>query len=99
MVSALDPPTQAAWIRAVRKSASAVRSRGYQPVILCSEHARLLVKNSTERECSDLNLAVISVPEITPDVNPEAVGIIRLEAPSREAVPSREGAPSREGEE
>jgi flagellar biosynthesis protein FlhA len=92
MVCAWEPPAQAAWIKAVKKSASAVRSRGYQPVILCSEQARFLVKNSTERELPEL--AVISVQEITPDIIPEAVGIIRLEAP-----PSREGASSKEGEE
>jgi flagellar biosynthesis protein FlhA len=86
---------QTAWIKAVTKSAQAVRSRGYQPVILCSEQARFLVKNSTERELPEL--AVISVQEITPDIIPEAVGIIRLEAPSKEGAPSREGAPSKEG--
>jgi flagellar biosynthesis protein FlhA len=90
MICAWEPPMQAAWIKAVRKSASAVRSRGYQPVILCSEQARFLVKNSTEREIPEL--AVISVQEVTPDIIPEAVGIIRLEdAPSKEGVPSKEG--------
>jgi flagellar biosynthesis protein FlhA len=84
MICAWDPPAQAAWIKAVRKSAVAVRSRGYQPVILCSEQARFLVKNSTERELPEL--AVISVQEITPDIIPEAVGIIRLEdASSKES--------------
>jgi flagellar biosynthesis protein FlhA len=92
-VCAWEPSAQAAWIRAVKKTAQAVRSRGFQPVILCSEQARFLVKNSTERELPEL--AVISVQEITPDIIPEAVGIIRLEASS----PSKEGAPSREGGE
>jgi flagellar biosynthesis protein FlhA len=80
VVCALDPPTQAAWIKAVSKAAAAVKSRGYLPVILCSEQARFLVRNSTDRELPDL--AVISVPEITPDIIPEAVGVIRLEAAS-----------------
>jgi len=78
MVCVWEPAAQAAWIKAVRKSATAVRNRGYQPVILCTEQARYLVKNSTERELPEL--AVISVQEITPDIVPEAVGIIRLEA-------------------
>jgi flagellar biosynthesis protein FlhA len=91
-VCAWEPAAQAAWIKAVKKSAQAVRSRGYQPVILCSEQARFLVKNSTERELPEL--AVISVQEITPDIIPEAIGIIRLEAPS--SPPSKEGAPSQE---
>jgi len=91
MVCALEPPVQAAWIKAVKKSAQAVISRGFQPVILCSEEARFLVKNSTERELPEL--AVISVKEITTDILPEAVGIIRLEAPSKGTglSPSREG--------
>jgi flagellar biosynthesis protein FlhA len=78
-VCAMDPPTQNAWIKAVRKAATAVRNRGYLPVILCSEQARFLARNSTDREFPDL--AILSVQEITPDVIPEAVGIIKLEAP------------------
>lgn len=77
IVCAMDPPTQAAWIKAVSKAAAAVKNRGYLPVILCSEQARFLVRNSTDRELPDL--AVISVPEITADIIPEAVGVIRLE--------------------
>jgi flagellar biosynthesis protein FlhA len=77
VVCALDPPTQAAWIKAVSKAAAAIKSRGFLPVILCSEQARFLVRNSTDRELPDL--AVISVPEITTDIIPEAVGVIRLE--------------------
>jgi len=46
------------------------------PVVLCSEQARFLVKNSTDRELPDL--AVLSVPEIVPGIIPEAVGIIKI---------------------
>ena len=77
MVCAMDPPTQQAWIRAVSKAVLAVKNRGFVPVILCSEQARYLVRNSTDRELPEL--AVLSVPEITQDILPEAVGIIRLE--------------------
>jgi len=77
MVCALDPPTQKAWIRAVSKAVTLVKEKGWMPVILCSEQARFLVKNSTDRELPDL--AVLSVPEIVPDVIPEAVGIVRIE--------------------
>ena len=76
IVCAMDPPTQAAWIRAVKHAATAVRQQGYLPVILCSEQARFLVRNSTDRELPDL--AVISVPEITQEVIPEAVGVIKI---------------------
>jgi len=88
-VCAWEPSLQAAWIKSVKKAAGTVRSRGYQPVILCSEQARFLVKNSTERELPEL--AVISVQEITPDIIPEAVGIIKLDAPSKGGAPSAEG--------
>jgi flagellar biosynthesis protein FlhA len=77
IICALDPPSQKAWIKAVVKAVTAVREKGWLPVVLCSEQARFLVKNSTDRELPDL--AVISVPEIVPDVIPEAVGIIKIE--------------------
>ncbi|MCL1994092.1 MAG: flagellar biosynthesis protein FlhA [Spirochaetes bacterium] len=81
VVSALDPPSQKIWIRAVAKAVSAVKNAGWMPVILCSEPARFLVKNSTERELPDL--AVLSVPEIVQDVFPEAVGVIRPDEQDR----------------
>jgi len=77
LVCALDPPTQKAWIQSVVKAVTAVKEKGWMPVILCSEQARFLVKNSTDRELPDL--AVLSVPEIVTGVIPEAVGMIRLE--------------------
>jgi flagellar biosynthesis protein FlhA len=77
IICALDPPSQKAWIRAVTKAVTAVKEKGWMPVVLCSEQARYLVKNSTDREMPDL--AVISVPEIVPDIIPEAVGMIRIE--------------------
>jgi len=77
MVCAMDPPTQQAWIRAVSKAALAVKNRGFVPVVLCSEQARFLVRSSTDRELPEL--AVLSVPEITQDIIPEAVGMIKLE--------------------
>jgi len=77
IICALDPPSQKMWIKAVVKAVTAVKERGWMPVILCSEQARFLVKNSTDRELPDL--AVISVPEIVPEIIPEAVGIIKIE--------------------
>jgi flagellar biosynthesis protein FlhA len=82
MVSALDPPTQKVWIKAVVKAVTAVREKNWMPVILCSEKARFLVKNSTEREIPDL--VVLSVPEISKDIIPEAVGMIRIEETTME---------------
>jgi flagellar biosynthesis protein FlhA len=77
VVSALDPPTHGSWIRALSKSVTLVKEKGWMPVILCSEAARYLVKNSTEREIPDL--VVLSVPEIVSDFTVESVGVIRLE--------------------
>jgi flagellar biosynthesis protein FlhA len=80
MICAMDPPTQSAWIKAVKKAEAAVRSKGYLPVVLCSEQARFLVRNSTDREIPDLT--VLSVQEISADIIPEAIGVIRLEGAS-----------------
>jgi len=77
LVCALDPPTQKAWIRAIAKAAAAVKEKGWMPVVLCSEQARFLIKNSTDRELPDL--AVLSVPEIAMGIILEAVGIVKLE--------------------
>jgi flagellar biosynthesis protein FlhA len=77
MVSALDPPSHKMWITAVSKAVVAVKGKGWLPVILCSDQARFLVKNSTDREMPDL--AVLSVSEIVPEIIPEAVGVIRSE--------------------
>jgi flagellar biosynthesis protein FlhA len=56
---------------------SSAQQAGYVPVILCPEEARILVKNSTEREIPDL--VVLSVPEIANDIRVEAIGEIRQE--------------------
>jgi len=77
IICALDPPSQKMWIKAVVNAVTAVKEKGWMPVVLCSEQARFLVKNSTDRELPDL--AVLSVPEIVPGIIPEAVGIIKIE--------------------
>jgi flagellar biosynthesis protein FlhA len=82
IISAMDPQSHTAWIKALSQSVSAVREQGWAPVILCSEAARYLIKNSTERELPEL--AALSVPEITPDVTLESVGTIKTEI--KEAV-------------
>jgi flagellar biosynthesis protein FlhA len=86
VVSALDPPSHGMWIKAVSNAAAAVRKKGWLPVILCSEEARFLVKNSTDRELPDL--AVLSVPEIVTDIIPEPVGVIRAEDSASMAMAS-----------
>ncbi|MFP4408475.1 MAG: flagellar biosynthesis protein FlhA, partial [Spirochaetaceae bacterium] len=77
VVSALPPDRQRAWIHALSDAVRSVQEQGYLPVVLCSEAARPLVKGSTERELRDL--AVLSIPEIVPDIRVESLGEIRLD--------------------
>ncbi|MDR1106517.1 MAG: flagellar biosynthesis protein FlhA [Treponema sp.] len=75
VVSALEPQIHTAWIKSLQRAVGAVREQGWIPVVLCSEAARYLVKNSTEREIPEL--VVLSVPEIVQDVTVESVGVIK----------------------
>jgi flagellar biosynthesis protein FlhA len=77
LVPALPPDAQRKWITALTNTAHNVQQLGHMPVILCSEAARPLVKASARREIPDL--AVLSVPEIVPDVRIEALAEIRIE--------------------
>ncbi|MDR1868126.1 MAG: flagellar biosynthesis protein FlhA [Treponema sp.] len=75
VIPALEPSLQNVWIKAVSRSVAAMQEHGWEPVILCSEAARYLVKASTERELPEL--VVLSVPEISSDIALEAVGVVR----------------------
>lgn len=76
-IAALEPAEQRAWIRALTNSITAVQEEGYFPIVLTPEQARILVKNSTDREVP--SLVVLSVLEIARDITVEAIGEIRLE--------------------
>ncbi|MCL1815953.1 MAG: flagellar biosynthesis protein FlhA [Treponema sp.] len=78
--SALDPPLQKNWIKALSRAVGAVQEQGWLPVILCSEAARCLVKSSTFRELPELT--VLSVPEIADEttIKVEVVGEIKIES-------------------
>jgi flagellar biosynthesis protein FlhA len=77
LAAALPPDVQRKWINALSNVVRDVQQKGYVPVILCSEAARPLVKSSSRREVPDL--AVLSVPEVIPDIRVEAVGEIKVE--------------------
>ncbi|MDR2158583.1 MAG: flagellar biosynthesis protein FlhA [Treponema sp.] len=78
LVSALDPATHTAWIRALSQAVAGLKRQGFMPpVVLCSEQARYLVKDSSNREIPDL--VVLSAPEIARDVTMVQAGVIRLE--------------------
>lgn len=76
-VAALEPRLHRAWINAVANAFQSVQSKGFYPVILCSEAARFLVRSSTEREFPEL--AVLSVPEIAGGYQVESLGEINVE--------------------
>jgi len=75
-VAALDPDLARQWINAVTNAFRQVQTSGYYPLILSSEAARPLIKNSTLRDLPDL--VVLSVPEVAPGIKVESVGDIRL---------------------
>jgi flagellar biosynthesis protein FlhA len=78
LVSALDPATHAAWIRALIQAVSGLKKQGIMPpIILCSEAARYLVKDSCSREIPEL--VVLSIPEVAREFTFVSVGVIRLE--------------------
>lgn len=76
-VAALDPDLHRKWINAVTNAFRSVQNQGFFPLVLCSEAARPLVKNSTDKTIPDL--AVLSVPEIVSGIQVESLGEIRLE--------------------
>jgi flagellar biosynthesis protein FlhA len=82
-VAALEPDDHRAWINAVMNAVSQVQKMGYLPVILCSEAARRLVRQSIERDVPDVG--VISVPEVVSDIRTEGLGEIVLSDADRQA--------------
>ncbi len=76
-VASLDPATHRAWINAVTNAVYQVQQMGHVAVILCSEAARRLVRDSIERDLPDV--AVLSVPEVVQDISMEGIGEVVLE--------------------
>lgn len=76
-ISALPPGDRRAWIDAVAVQVRSMQESGHVPVILASEAARALIKQSIQRELPDA--AVLSIPEIASDIRVESVGEIRIE--------------------
>ncbi|MDR0639286.1 MAG: flagellar biosynthesis protein FlhA [Spirochaetaceae bacterium] len=75
-IAAMDPARHKAWILALSRTLSNAKNAGMiQPIILCAEQTRALVKQSAEREVPDL--IVLSVPEIVPEINVLQMGEIQ----------------------
>jgi len=76
-VAALEPEFYSQWIKALARAITTLKDQGYvPPVVLCSELARALVKQSTAREIPEL--VVLSVLEIVQDVNVIPAGEVKL---------------------
>ncbi|MBN2532489.1 MAG: flagellar biosynthesis protein FlhA [Spirochaetales bacterium] len=76
LIAALEPGLQRRWVSALVNAVKTVQDKGINPVILCSEAARPLVKSSSAREVP--HLVVLSVLEIVPDITIESLGEIAL---------------------
>ena len=77
-MAALEPSEQRMWIRSLIQAVTTVQKNGFLPVVLAPEaSARILIKNSTDREIPDL--VVLSIPEIAKDIQVEVMGEIKLE--------------------
>ncbi|MGI5088767.1 flagellar biosynthesis protein FlhA [Treponema sp. OMZ 805] len=77
-MAALEPSEQRMWIRSLIQAVTTMQKNGFLPIVLAPEaSARILIKNSTDREIPDL--VVLSIPEIAKDIQVEVIGEIKLE--------------------
>jgi flagellar biosynthesis protein FlhA len=76
-VASLEPEKHRAWINSATNAVHQIQQLGYMPVLLCSEAARRLVRQSLERDIPDV--AVLSVPEVVADITTEGLGEIVLD--------------------
>ena len=77
-MAALEPTEQRMWIRSLIQAVTTMQKSGFLPIVLAPEaSARILIKNSTDREIPDL--IVLSIPEIAKDIQVEVIGEIKLE--------------------
>ena len=76
VIAALPPDVQRRWVSAVADGVRHMQEQGFPALILSSEAARILVKQSIRRDMGDV--AVISIPEVTPDIRVESVGEIQV---------------------
>ncbi|MGQ9512496.1 FHIPEP family type III secretion protein, partial [Thermodesulfitimonas sp.] len=70
----LEPRKVQRIVERVKEAAEKIARQGVLPVILCSPGVRLPLRRLTERQLP--HLAVLSLNEIWPDVEVEAVGTV-----------------------
>lgn len=76
-VSGLEPALHAAWLKALSREVMTMKEQGFTPpVIISSESARYLIKQSAEWELPEL--VVLSVREIVQDIAVVPLGEIAL---------------------
>ena len=75
-IAALPPDQMRAWTDAAANQLRVVEQAGYVPILLTSEAARTLVKQSLERELPQA--VVLSVPEIARDIKVESMGEVKI---------------------
>ena len=75
-IAALPPDQMRAWTDAAANQLRVVEQAGYVPILLTSEAARPLVKQSLERELPQA--VVLSVPEIARDIKVESMGEVKI---------------------
>lgn len=73
----ISPEDNRAWIYALTKALPVFHQMGFIPVLLVPDEARILVKNSTEKEYP--SLAVLSYSEIPTDVKIDSLGTVTEE--------------------
>lgn len=75
-VSALEGALKSRFVAEVNKSLANAMQEGYQPVILCPENSRALVRHCLAS--SFPRLSVLSFDEIAPDIQVESLGEISV---------------------
>jgi flagellar biosynthesis protein FlhA len=71
-----DPGNIFVWIKALTSTLEMARESGHAPVILCSEQARPLVRQTIKRELPDT--AVLSITEIKDNIGLRCLGEVRI---------------------
>jgi flagellar biosynthesis protein FlhA len=75
-MASLEPELHSKWIKALSSTLERARESGHAPVILCSEQARPLVRQTIKRELPDT--AVLSITEIKDNIGLTPLGEVKV---------------------
>ena len=76
VIAALEPEIKEKWINNVANTIHRIENMHYDPIILCSEAVRPLVRSTLKHELS--KIIVLSTPEVISNVRIEKIGEITL---------------------